>query len=184
MATPARQREALETRFCRGLRASRSVLLESNDMSKSRFSVRSAEGLRLAERRGRPTTSPEGLGGGGSLVREILREHPGVDPSAAGDCFSDGHPVPHVGVRLQCHVALQVGLFVKSFLVLIIATAYLWRPYLRRVQVREQVVPRPRAPGKVVAVTWAAPYLSLDRCRTPGRSVPGSHDVEWACLSS
>lgn len=37
----------------------------------------------------------------------------------------------------QCHLALRGGILVKNFLVLVVATRYLWRPYLQRVQVGE-----------------------------------------------
>ena len=37
---------------------------------------------------------------------------------------------------LQCFLALRVGIMAKNFLVLLVATSYLWRPYLQRVQVR------------------------------------------------
>eukprot|EP00752_Nemacystus_decipiens_P002553 g2394.t1 len=40
----------------------------------------------------------------------------------------------HVDSFLQCHLALRVGVLVKNFLVLLVATSYLWRPYLQRVQ--------------------------------------------------
>lgn len=39
----------------------------------------------------------------------------------------------------QCHLALRVGILVKNFLVLLVATSYLWRPYLQRVQVRLRI---------------------------------------------
>ncbi|CAM9328231.1 unnamed protein product [Pylaiella littoralis] len=35
---------------------------------------------------------------------------------------------------LECLLALRVGILVKNFLVLMVATTYLWRPYLERVQ--------------------------------------------------
>lgn len=41
-------------------------------------------------------------------------------------------------VLLQCYVAYRVGMLLKNFLVLLVATSYLWRPYLQRVQVRSQ----------------------------------------------
>ena len=44
-------------------------------------------------------------------------------------------PFPVFSVVAQCHLALRVGILVKNFLVLLIATCYLWRPYLQRVQV-------------------------------------------------
>ncbi|CAB1096522.1 unnamed protein product [Ectocarpus sp. CCAP 1310/34] len=34
----------------------------------------------------------------------------------------------------QCYVAYRVGMLLKNFLVLLVATSYLWRPYLQRVQ--------------------------------------------------
>ncbi|CAM9538462.1 unnamed protein product [Ectocarpus fasciculatus] len=34
----------------------------------------------------------------------------------------------------QCYVAYRVGILLKNFLVLLVATSYLWRPYLQRVQ--------------------------------------------------
>lgn len=43
---------------------------------------------------------------------------------------------PRAPALLQCFLALRVGIMVKNFLVLLVATSYLWRPYLKRVQVR------------------------------------------------
>eukprot|EP00903_Cladosiphon_okamuranus_P016945 g15620.t1 len=38
------------------------------------------------------------------------------------------------GNVLKCFLAWRVGVLVKNFLVLLVATSYLWRPYLQRVQ--------------------------------------------------
>ncbi|CAN0079349.1 unnamed protein product, partial [Ectocarpus fasciculatus] len=40
----------------------------------------------------------------------------------------------HVSPVLECHLALRVGILLKNYLVLLVATSYLWRPYLQRVQ--------------------------------------------------
>ncbi|CBJ26370.1 Small Conductance Mechanosensitive Ion channel [Ectocarpus siliculosus] len=40
----------------------------------------------------------------------------------------------HVNPALECHLALRVGILLKNYLVLLVATSYLWRPYLQRVQ--------------------------------------------------
>ena len=44
-------------------------------------------------------------------------------------------PSPVFFVMAQCHLALRVSILIKNFLVLLVATCYLWRPYLQRVQV-------------------------------------------------
>lgn len=36
-----------------------------------------------------------------------------------------------------------MGILIKNFLVLLVATSYLWRPYLQRVQVRNDRLPPP-----------------------------------------
>eukprot|EP00903_Cladosiphon_okamuranus_P016946 g15621.t1 len=61
--------------------------------------------------------------------RWVYTGDPGTDhTSLSRSIFRHGNSL------LQCHLALRVGILFKNFLVLLVATSYLWRPYLQRVQ--------------------------------------------------
>ncbi|CAM9114135.1 unnamed protein product [Ectocarpus sp. 4 AP-2014] len=51
-----------------------------------------------------------------------------TDSGLSGDAYRYGDEL------FQCYVAYRVGMLLKNFLVLLVATSYLWRPYLQRVQ--------------------------------------------------